>query len=52
MRGLGLINTHDYTQNRWVTGTCCIAQGNLLSTVWYPIWEENLKTNGYKNRYT
>ena len=30
---LGLVNTPHHTQNRFVTGTCGTAQGNLLTTL-------------------
>lgn len=44
---LGLACTHNYIQNRLVTGTCCIAWGNPFSALWWPIWGKNLKRNGY-----
>lgn len=31
--------THEIAGN----GTYCIVQGNLLSTMWQPIWEKNQK---------
>ena len=29
-----------------IIGTCCIAQGTLLNTLLWPIWEKNLKKKG------
>ena len=37
--------------NGWPVGACCIAQGTLPNILWQPIWEKNLKGNGYVYMY-
>ena len=48
---LGLAYTHYYMQNQSVTRIYYIAWGNFFSTLWSPLWGNNLKKNGYMYMY-
>ena len=37
---------------KWITNKIyCIAQGTLLSVMWQPGWERDLRENGYTYMY-
>ena len=37
--------------NRYLMRIYCVAQGTLLSALWRPKWERNLKKRGYMYTY-
>ena len=44
---LGLTYIHYYVWNGWPMRTYCVAQGTLLSALWWPGWEGEPRKRGY-----
>ena len=53
--GLTCIHYWYYVGNsylNYIMRTYCIAQGTLLSALWWPKWKGNLKNKGYMYKYS